>query len=622
MKRNIIAIAAGYVLVVVVLCFCEGNCLAGNYGITESPTLATSSGLFPDGSPFSLTWSASYSMVGLGYYPMSETSGFAYESISVTPHSDNDPLLGTGAGMNFAGNLSEPSDMHFLWAVDAYGWGGHLNLGIPVVGGMAWPSCISYTGGYTNRMSTWEVRVELGVGAAPNVPGHGRFSILWGAGALPGEDPDDPIVIEEVPGFPEDEPGDDPEQVAGIQLTATTTQMVTPVSGSHGRDAPVYFQGASSTATTVMASLDSMVSADLTAENLALGYGFYSAFDGPKFSRLLLPEALPGGQDTFELFSGGQSYGMVSVGTEFDFTGIAAEGVSNFALMGLDPAEQLSPTAPFPMTIGLQFASDGAVDLHVATYSPIPEPSMISLLTSVGAVGAVVIAIRRRVQRRRPWLATRMVAGACMVFALGCTCQVYAEIITVPIAGLFRTTYVGSRQVLIPRFDPSLGTLMSATISYTPQYSGTVSGTAQGSANSPNGWAVEFSGTIRLIGTGFNTLDFGLFNSRSGVVYQPGTPIFEAFGPSDLSGSTMFTDGLSSYVGAGNVSASLSWPVFTGDLFFSRGGSENPPTRDLGAVGGEIAYTYTPIPEPCALAMLVSVAVSLLFRGQRRKHTR
>lgn len=167
--------------------------------------------------------------------------------------------------------------------------------------------------------------------------------------------------------------------------------------------------------------------------------------------------------------------------------------------------------------------------------------------------------------------------------------------ISYPIEGLFRVAYTGPRTVSIPKLPTNVGVPVAATISYSPEFSGTVAGTAEGPPNWPNGWVVEFSGTIRLTGTGFGTIDFGHFETRSGVVYQHGTPIFQAFGPQALGpGSVTFTNGLSAYSGSGNVNASLSWPVFTGYIFFSNGGTQGPVTRDLGAVGGTITYEYIP----------------------------
>jgi hypothetical protein len=231
-------------------------------------------------------------------------------------------------------------------------------------------------------------------------------SLMWGVGTLPGETPEKRILMaENPPEIPVDEsvyvgeePSDSQINVTGIR--EKTTEKITPVSGDHGKSAALYFKGSlGATTGAAPAILGSSGAgsrlASSVAEDIAVGYGFISAGGGPNFSKLILTEALPGGQDTFELFSGGKSYGMVSVGTEFDFSTIAADGVSNFALMGINPDEQLSPTAAFPMTVGLQFAADGVLDLHAITYSPVPEPSTLILLT-LGAIGMFVAAWKKR----------------------------------------------------------------------------------------------------------------------------------------------------------------------------------------------------------------------------------
>jgi len=206
--------------------------------------------------------------------------------------------------------------------------------------------------------------------------------------------------------------------------------------------------------------------------------------------------------------------------------------------------------------------------------------------------------------------------GACAIVSAWLTAPGAAAVITQSIPGLFRTTYTTPRTVQIPRFNPSLGNLQSATVSFSPEYSGTVGGTSGGSPNTANGWAIEFSGTLRLSGQGLGNLDFPLFNSRSGTVFQPGTPVFESFGPTALSSSTTFTSNLASYIGVGNTAASLSEPTFTADLFWSRSGSAPAVTRDLGASGGSVAYEYA-VPEPTTSAALLGIG--LIVRRRRRK---
>jgi hypothetical protein len=108
---------------------------------------------------------------------------------------------------------------------------------------------------------------------------------------------------------------------------------------------------------------------------------------------------------------------------------------------------------------------------------------------------------------------------------------------------------------------------------------------------------------MRLSATGMGNLDFGLFNSRSGLVFQQGSPVFQSFGPTDVPNTITFSSGLASYVGTGSVAATLSWPSFTADLFFSRGGVTTTTARDLGSIGGQVTYAYVaPVPEPSTWA--------------------
>ena len=193
-----------------------------------------------------------------------------------------------------------------------------------------------------------------------------------------------------------------------------------------------------------------------------------------------------------------------------------------------------------------------------------------------------------------------------LALSTGTTC---AQLFTAELSGLARTSYSSSRQVLIPKFDPSLGTLTAVTLSYSIQYSGTIGGVANGPRNAPDGWSMEFGGTIRLNGTGFGNLDFVFDTTRSGLTFQPSTPVFETFGPSNVSNSKTFTQNMSSYVGLGNVAASLAWPNFTEDLFFSNGGSQTSFSRALGSVGGQVTYQYIPVPEPEGVMALASAAL-------------
>ena len=212
------------------------------------------------------------------------------------------------------------------------------------------------------------------------------------------------------------------------------------------------------------------------------------------------------------------------------------------------------------------------------------------------------------------WPALRFFV-ACLCVGTLCGVSATADSLQLPIAGLFRTTYQGSRTVQVPRFDPALGTLESVTIEYSPQISGTVSGTSAGPPNAPNGLAIEFSGSLRLAGPGFGSVDYPFYYTRSDLVYQPDIPVFQTFGPADLTTSPVsFTSALDSYIGTGFTSATLSWPQFTAYIFWSNGGTQGPITRELGAVGGTVTYHYVPEPTSAAIILMLAAGPAVFRR--------
>jgi hypothetical protein len=186
-----------------------------------------------------------------------------------------------------------------------------------------------------------------------------------------------------------------------------------------------------------------------------------------------------------------------------------------------------------------------------------------------------------------------------------------ADTITVS-AGSFRTTYSGSRTMSLTKFNPSLGTLNFVSIEFLPVISGTVSGYGTGSANESNGWAYEFSGSTALSGPGFSPISRSFFFSGSGLVYQPGAPVFVAVGPATLTDTPLtLTSNLAGFIGSGTFSTTLSASYYT-DLFFSRGGTESS-VRELGATVN-VTYDYTPVPEPASLGLLAVGGLMLLRR--------
>lgn len=216
-----------------------------------------------------------------------------------------------------------------------------------------------------------------------------------------------------------------------------------------------------------------------------------------------------------------------------------------------------------------------------------------------------------------PKIISRLVLLSC--FCLLEARATYAGSVTYTIPGIFRTTYAGTKTTQIPKYNLAFP-LQSVTISFTPEISGTVSGIAQGPPNTFNGWAAEFSGGLTFSGIGFGTMSYSFSQTRSGLVTQPGIQVFQGFGPYQLTTSAVtFSSNLAAYTGAGSVTGSLAWPTFTGDLFWSRAGTEII-TRDMGAVGGTVTYTYSDAPEPGSLPLLGLGSLGIFFipRSGRR----
>lgn len=198
-----------------------------------------------------------------------------------------------------------------------------------------------------------------------------------------------------------------------------------------------------------------------------------------------------------------------------------------------------------------------------------------------------------------------------------------ADIVVLDINGFLRQSYTGSRAVFVPRFNASLGTLQSIQIVINPEISGTIEGTALGPPNSPNGWGAGFGGSLSLAGPGFTTITTSAaYGDRSGLLNQPGEQVFQFYEPSVRPMSVTMTTGLSNYIGSGNANLTLSWPVYTPDLFFSRGGRTDRTTRDLGMQLGSVTYTYTAVPEPSSMALCGLTLVVMSGWGRRKYLTR
>lgn len=190
------------------------------------------------------------------------------------------------------------------------------------------------------------------------------------------------------------------------------------------------------------------------------------------------------------------------------------------------------------------------------------------------------------------WAAVAVI-GACMTMG-GAQAAVITE--TAPVAG---HQFVDPGQdVLVPNFDPALGTLTGASASLTGQFTPGVSFTTN-SSTFPD-FAVTFNPSVSFSGSvQFLALQgAGAQSTGDGNGQSIGTP-----------GAVNITRSLS----LGNLPTN---PVFPGDLdFYIIGTSLTrlPPgaffTQDLGVLTAQLAvtYTYTPgtaVPEPASLALL------------------
>ena len=123
---------------------------------------------------------------------------------------------------------------------------------------------------------------------------------------------------------------------------------------------------------------------------VAVGYE-YTVNSGPNFASVLVPAALAGGDDSFELLLAGFGSFVLDAGVTFDLLTLDAAGFSSFIIQGIDVNENLDPANATAFVTGLGFVSAGAVQLSqnpitVNVPSGVPVPGTISLLV-FGLVG-------------------------------------------------------------------------------------------------------------------------------------------------------------------------------------------------------------------------------------------
>ena len=124
---------------------------------------------------------------------------------------------------------------------------------------------------------------------------------------------------------------------------------------------------------------------------VATGFVYTQGEGGANFASLIIPDALPGGQDLFtlEFLLGGTVFSTaLGVGETFDFTALDPLGVAQFSILGIEPSEGIDPTDPF--VVGLTFVAGNfrsvlsidAITVDTDAVAPIPLPAPVALLAS------------------------------------------------------------------------------------------------------------------------------------------------------------------------------------------------------------------------------------------------
>ncbi|MEM1396034.1 MAG: VPLPA-CTERM sorting domain-containing protein, partial [Pseudomonadota bacterium] len=147
---------------------------------------------------------------------------------------------------------------------------------------------------------------------------------------------------------------------------------------------------------------------------VATGFTYTQGAGGANFASLLIPDALPLGDDDFLLefmYGAGSMFSdTILAGEIFDFTALTTDGVSSFTISDIDFAEMIDPTDPF--VVGLTFVAGGfssTLSIDAITEGTdtnvIPLPASLPLLL-VSLGGLAFLQRKRRLmkkeQLRRP----------------------------------------------------------------------------------------------------------------------------------------------------------------------------------------------------------------------------
>jgi hypothetical protein len=180
-----------------------------------------------------------------------------------------------------------------------------------------------------------------GVAGASDWSGFAESSFIWGHGALPGSSPDVPLLPSEIT--------DDGGFVIDVITEGTPDDIV---------------------------YIDPV---------MAIGYDYVS--ESIPFRSVLIPDVLPGGDDTFDLLFGSYIFSLTA-GIEFDFTAIVPDGISEFSIRGIDPGEMLDPTDPTAFVTGVTFMAAGPTEVIM---TPISVPEVSSSLLAMLPIGIFVL---------------------------------------------------------------------------------------------------------------------------------------------------------------------------------------------------------------------------------------
>lgn len=242
-------------------------------------------------------------------------------------------------------------------------------------------------GGWIEDYGANGFRMSIGPPGGGVDPGTVRGSLVWGYGSLPGSTPDNPLIYDQKNLPPTD----------GRVIGPTPTTIINPDGSSSPSDYVVPPVSVSGAFLTTFPVGDGYGTNNFIYIDPEVAIGYHYEIEGSTAAAFVVPEALPGGDDTFELYFNEYQY-TLHAGEEFDFTAYVPEGVSEFFLLGLDLSEAIDPLEEPPFVSGLKFTSEGVITVTQSALVAVPEPSTLAL----GILGLLGITFTRRQRRFCP----------------------------------------------------------------------------------------------------------------------------------------------------------------------------------------------------------------------------